>query len=200
MSSDLPDPSGPPAVRGNIVLIGPMAAGKSVLARALSARLGRASVDVDAVIAHRHGPVAEYFRVHGEESFRRLEAETVAEVLADPAHEGAIVALGGGAPMAASTQAVLADHTVVCLSIDAETVRPRILADASRPMLRRDPLARWAELLELRRETYAALADVVLVAGSEGTAREAEELVEELCERLGLAAGPAPATPAERTS
>jgi shikimate kinase len=81
-----------------------MGAGKSTVGRILAARLRWPFLDIDSLIAAEHGrTVAQIFADHGEEHFRRLEAEAVARVLdplqQDPPHayEQAVVALGGGA-------------------------------------------------------------------------------------------------------
>jgi shikimate kinase len=81
-----------------------MGAGKSTVGRILAARLHWPFLDIDSLITAEHGlSVARIFAHHGEEHFRRLEAETVARIVdpvhQDPAykHDQAIVALGGGA-------------------------------------------------------------------------------------------------------
>ena len=82
-----------------IVLTGFMGAGKSTVGRILAARLRWPFLDIDSLITAEHGrTVAQIFADHGEEHFRRLEAEATARVL-DPTHEynQAVIALGGGA-------------------------------------------------------------------------------------------------------
>ena len=82
-----------------IVLTGFMGAGKSTVGRILAARLRWPFLDIDSLITAEHGrTVAQIFTDHGEEHFRRLEAEAIARAL-DPAHEypQAVIALGGGA-------------------------------------------------------------------------------------------------------
>jgi shikimate kinase len=81
-----------------------MGAGKSTVGRILAARLRWPFLDIDSLITAEHGrTVAQIFADHGEEHFRRLEAEAIARVLdplqQDPPHnyEQAVVALGGGA-------------------------------------------------------------------------------------------------------
>jgi shikimate kinase len=81
-----------------------MGAGKSTVGRILAARLRWPFLDIDSLITAEHGrTVAQIFADHGEEHFRRLEAEAIARAL-DPLHqepphtyEQAVVALGGGA-------------------------------------------------------------------------------------------------------
>ncbi len=79
--------------------------GKSTIGRILAYRHDRPFIDLDAEIiraASRETPrplaqARDVYAALGEERFRRLEAERLAEVCADPATENAVIALGGGA-------------------------------------------------------------------------------------------------------
>lgn len=158
-------PIGSPGVEAlsrPVVLIGPMAAGKSFLALHMSKFFGYDFVDADQVIVHRYGVIADLFSEHGEKYFRDLEADVVAEVLSDPEHANAIFSVGGGAPMTDRVHEVLKDELVAYLKVDAATVLPRIRGNRTRPMLQPDPERRWTELLESRRERYEGLADIVV--------------------------------------
>lgn len=167
--------------QGPIVLIGPMAAGKSHLAKYMARRYGYGYADSDAEIVRRHGQIPALFDSRGEDAFRRIEAEIVAAMLADPAHADSIVSLGGGAPLTASVGELLQEHMVAYLEIDERSVRPRLRRSGSRPMLRGDPVRRWRDLLAQRRETYEALADIRLDAsGNRPISRIAAELHEEI--------------------
>ncbi|WP_341783099.1 shikimate kinase [Leucobacter weissii] len=139
-----------------VVLVGPMAAGKTSLGRRLAKDLGIPFVDTDAVFVRDHGAIAEFFAAHGEAEFRRIEAEIVAAELARPGSR--IVALGGGAVLAASTRAALRAHPVVLLMTTQEAVL-RTANLARRPLLRDDPDA-WGRILEERRPLYEEVADV----------------------------------------
>ena len=67
-----------------IVFVGPMAAGKTSLGRRVAKDLGVQFVDSDAVFQSRHGVITEFFERQGESEFRRIEAEIIAEQLAQP--------------------------------------------------------------------------------------------------------------------
>ncbi len=139
-----------------LVLVGPMAAGKSSVGRRVARRLGRTFVDVDRAIVAQHGPIPDIFAERGEAHFRALERAEVARALA----AGGVVALGGGAVLDADTRADLAAHRVVLLTVDPRTVRGRI-GDGGRPLLAGDdPLERWTRIYEERRPLYEALADI----------------------------------------
>lgn len=147
---------------GPIVLIGPMAAGKSHLARYMSRRYGYGFTDSDQVIVSRHGPIPELFEAQGEARFREIEAQTIAQLLADPELRDSIISLGGGAPMTPSVRELLQRHMVVYLETDVATVRARLRRGRSRPMLKGDPIKRWKDLMKERRPVYEALADIRL--------------------------------------
>lgn len=142
------------------VLIGPPGVGKSSIGRRLAARLGAPFTDIDEQIVARHGSIPEIFLHDGEAEFRRKEAAVVADVLGE-ATADAVVALGGGAPLTASTQRLLADHFVVLLDVDAAHVGPRIHGGQGRPLLA-EGLTSWQRLYDERRDVYAELADTVV--------------------------------------
>ncbi|KHE74919.1 shikimate kinase [Kocuria marina] len=145
-----------------VVLIGPMAAGKSHVAHHLAQHYGLPHVDTDRVIESRYGPIPRLFRARGEAEFRRIEAEIVAELLDDPDTAGCVISLGGGAPMSPLVQPLLAGRTVAYLEVDLDTVRPRIKGNTTRPMLQPDPEARWSQIMAERRETFERLATIRL--------------------------------------
>lgn len=143
-----------------VVLVGPMAVGKTAVGRVLAARTGARFVDTDRLIVDRHGPIADIFAEHGEEAFRTLEAEAVREACV----AGTVVSLGGGAVLHEGTQEILRTATVVFLDTDLATVLPRIGADSTRPLLAGRPAERWQELFEARKPLYTRLATVIVDA------------------------------------
>jgi shikimate kinase len=79
-----------------IVLSGLMGSGKSSVAKALASRMNRVCIDLDEMIEAKTGlSVTQWFEEHGEARFRRIEAETIRELLQQSAPK--VVALGGGA-------------------------------------------------------------------------------------------------------
>ncbi|UNK44337.1 shikimate kinase [Arthrobacter sulfonylureivorans] len=151
----------PMLLRRHLVLIGPMASGKSTLGSQFANRHGLAFADSDKRLVERHGPIPAIFTSLGEHAFRELEAREVAALLAE-GKPPAVVSLGGGAILDTGTQQLLANCTVVFLDIDVDTVRPRIIKDTGRPLLAGDPVGRWTESLRQRRPVYERLADLVL--------------------------------------
>lgn len=125
-----------------IALGGPMAVGKSTVGRALAADLGVPFVDLDAQI----GPdIPAIFAAEGEAGFRVRETAA----LTDAAAGTGVLALGGGALVAAENRALLADWAVVVLMATPAELERR-LGSAGRPLA-----GRWRELLEARRGVWA---------------------------------------------
>jgi len=142
----------PEASRPVVVLIGAPGAGKTRLGKRLAKLLEVPFIDTDKTIVAEHGAIADLFEQHGESHFRAIEREHVARAL----QSGAVVALGGGAVLDPDTQADLAAHRVLLLTVTPEAVERRI-AGSKRPLVR-DGLGAWVALVEARTPIYERLA------------------------------------------
>lgn len=79
-----------------IFLIGFMGCGKSTMGKKLAVKLGYEFIDLDHQIESSIGTtIAQYFSVHGEAAFRKLESEAL-KTFDYPAN--AVIATGGGTP------------------------------------------------------------------------------------------------------
>ncbi|WP_314192047.1 shikimate kinase [uncultured Arthrobacter sp.] len=145
-----------------IVLIGPMAVGKSAIGQQLAQQLDAPFVDTDAVIVEGHGSIADIFASRGERAFREIEARTVARIIEAAAGTATVVSLGGGSVLDSGTQQLLERCTVVYLECDADTVAARIAKNSGRPLLAGDGIRRWKALFATRKPVYERLADIVL--------------------------------------
>lgn len=156
-----------------LVLVGPMGAGKTSVGRRVAKRLGVGFIDTDRRIIAEHGPIAGIFAEHGEDRFRAFERSAVAAALG----EGGVISLGGGAVTSAATRELLQQHPVVFLSVSREAVADRI-RNSSRPLLAGevDPLVRWSEIFEQRRDWYDAVADATFDTSRRPMQRIAEEI------------------------
>jgi len=137
-----------------LAFIGPMAAGKTKIARRVARGLSVPFIDTDQRIVERYGPIAEIFSREGEEYFRVIEREVVAEALA----EEAVVSLGGGAVLDADTRADLSRCGVVYLSVAAPAAAKRIRG-GKRPLLA-NGIDDWQRIFDQRRPVYESLFDV----------------------------------------
>src|SRR5690625_2353463 len=133
-----------------------MAAGKTSLGKRLARELSIPFVDSDARIVQHHGAITTIFETHGEEEFRRIEAEIIAAELARKGPR--ILALGGGAILTESTRVLLARHPVIHLMTTQRAVM-KTANLARRPLLKDDPGA-WERILNERRHLYEAVASV----------------------------------------
>jgi shikimate kinase len=145
-----------------VVLIGPMAVGKSAIGRQLADQLGAPFVDTDAVIVAAHGSISDIFAGRGEHTFREIEARTVAHAVEAAEGTATVISLGGGAVLDSGTQQLLNRCTVVYLECDASTVAGRIARNSGRPLLAGDAVGRWTAVFATRRPVYERLADITL--------------------------------------
>ena len=146
--------------RDNILLVGFMGAGKSVVGRLLARRLGRCFVETDEMIVAREGrPIPDIFRTEGEAYFRALEAEMV-EAL--KLKSGEVIATGGGLPCREGRMAELRElGTVVFLDGDLAALHERASRTGRRPMLEGRPFEE-VEKLYRERERYYRQADIIV--------------------------------------
>ncbi len=145
-----------------IVLIGPPGAGKSTVGKALADHLSLEFLDTDALIEQSTGrSITDIFVVDGEPIFRAIELEILASVLKS---EGAVVSLGGGAPISDEAQALISksDSHVIFLDVSLSTAAPRVGFNRDRPLLLGNPRAQWQALSDQRRPIYERLADQVI--------------------------------------
>jgi len=144
----------------NIILVGPMGAGKSRIGRELAWRCGRRLVDADAEIEREAGiSITGIFQRDGEAGFRQRERDMLAALLQD---DGLVLATGGGAVLDADTRALLVERGfVVHLHASPATQVQRIAGDTARPLLQQDDPAAVLRALAIERAPlYAAVADL----------------------------------------
>lgn len=179
--------------RPTLVVVGPPGAGKTTVGRVLARRLGVAFADVDAMIVERTGrAIADLFLEDGEDGFRRLEREAVAEALSS--HDG-VLALGGGAVLAAETRALLRDHRVVHLSVGLADGLRRTGMSTARPLLAGvNPRATFKALLDARAPLYAEVATVEVATDRRSPNQVARAVLEALGE-VPASAAPDPVDP-----
>jgi len=146
------------------VLIGLMGSGKTSIGKLLSKELGIPFVDLDHYIVEKAGKtIPAIFEEQGEEGFREIESEALAEVIGKPV----VLSTGGGAVMRAENRGLLEAHApVIWLKSCLEFLAGRIDGDKNRPMIAgRDTLKTLQELAEIRYPFYTQCADYILHRG-----------------------------------
>jgi shikimate kinase len=163
-----------------VVLVGPMGAGKSTVGSLLGDRWGVSVRDTDRDVEQVAGKsVAEIFVDDGEERFRALERNAVAEALRS--HTG-VLALGGGAVLDPATRTALRGARVVFLQVGLSDAVKRVGLGVGRPLLLGNVRSRIKALLDERLPVYTAVAEHTVPTDGrtpEDVADEVARLVEQ---------------------
>ncbi|WP_158985254.1 shikimate kinase [Lysobacter panacisoli] len=164
----------------NLVLVGPMGAGKTCVGRWLAERFGLRMVDADKEIERVAGAsINTIFECEGESGFRTRERTTIATLLGD---DGLVLSTGGGAVLDADNRRLLRERGfVVHLHVGVEQQLERLARDRSRPLLARGDREDVLRTLAAQRAPlYAEVADLVFdtndYSSTEAAARLAQEL------------------------
>lgn len=156
----------PPAVLTHdevIALVGMPGGGKSTVGRQLARQIGVPFVDSDHEIEQRiGGSIKQFFERHGEDAFRDVETEVIAELMAR--RGDCVLATGGGAVLRERNRDLLHEgSTVLYLRSTPEDLFRRLRHDTTRPLLQvKDPLAKLRELYHQRDPLYRRCAHYVL--------------------------------------
>lgn len=173
-------------MRGNLILIGFMGAGKSSVGQAYAAASRRPLLDTDQMIEEAAGmTISDIFAREGEEAFRRTETAVLEKLLAET--RGAVISVGGGLPLRQENRAMLKKlGCVVFLRVKPETVLARLAGDTTRPLLQGDDVEHkvWTLLAE-RNPVYEEAAHAVVDVDG----KTLKELVAELGEAVKATAG-----------
>ena len=177
-----------------LILIGYRGTGKTTLAEPLAARLGWTAVDADVELERRAGrTIKQIFEDGGEPEFRRIERETLVELLKQ---EQLIIAAGGGAILNADTRSDFqAAGPVVWLKASADTIEQRLYGDVTtdqrRPNLTSSGGRQEIEQLLAQRESLYRECATIEVATDEplpgdSETPDIETLVNHVMNRLQL--------------
>lgn len=179
-------------LRPTLVIVGPPGAGKTTVGKVLARRLGVGFTDVDALIVDRAGKsIADMFLHDGEDAFRALEREVVAEALGSV---DGVLALGGGSVLAEETRAALRGHRVVLLMVGLADGLRRTGMSTARPLLAGvNPRATFKALLDARAPLYREVATVEV----DTARRSANQVARAVLLALGEIPADAPEPPAD---
>jgi shikimate kinase len=148
-----------------VSLIGMPGGGKSTIGKQLARRIAVPFIDSDTVIERQIGcSIREFFDREGEESFRDIEQQVIADLVAG---SSGVLATGGGVVLReANREALRQGSTVVYLRSSPEELFRRLRHDTQRPLLQvSDPMARLRSLFQQRDPLYRGVAHFVIETG-----------------------------------
>ena len=164
-----------------IALLGLRGAGKTTIGRRLARRLHVPFVELDRRVEEAAGlGLDEVFALHGEEYYRRLERETLEDVLRED--RPLVLATGGGLVTSPDTYALLRHRALtVWLRAHPEEHWNRVVQQGDRRPMADHPeaMAELRRLLAAREPLYAEAAHTVATSGrsADDVARRIEDLV-----------------------
>lgn len=171
----------------NLALVGFMGTGKSSVGRLLAGHLHFRFADTDELIESRADrSIADIFAQAGEEVFRGIEKQVVAELAKV---QKTVIATGGGLAANPENLASLKTHAlVVCLWASPEIIWERVHSQTHRPLLQGgNAMAKIRELLA-KREPFYRQADVLVNTEM----RSIKEVAQQVLHQFHLARGIAP--------
>ncbi|PIE42436.1 MAG: shikimate kinase I [Gammaproteobacteria bacterium] len=151
-------------ISDNIILIGPMGAGKTTIGKKLAKSLHRPFIDVDETIEQRLGvSISTIFDTEGEAGFRAREEKILTDILKH--HHRSVIATGGGCVLTEGCRKmIVCQRLVVHIDVGIEQQCRRLAADKKRPILQGGHLRqKLIDLRQQRHAIYSAIADIHLL-------------------------------------
>lgn len=167
-------------ISGNIILVGPMGAGKSTIGRQLAKALGRKFYDSDREIEKRTGvSISWIFEMEGEAGFREREQRVIEELVE---LNNIVLATGGGAVLAEENRRTFRKNgIVVYLSASLEQLYRRTAKDKKRPLLQTDDRQqKIRDLVKQRDPLYREVADIVLKTADQSVQQTINDVLHKL--------------------
>ena len=117
-----------------LIIIGPMASGKSVVGKKLSKRLDIDFYDTDEEIVKKTGvTISHIFDIEGEDKFRSREMNVFSDLIKK---DGCVISTGGGIVLKEENRELLKKGTVLYLKTSIQTQLERTMNDKERPLLK----------------------------------------------------------------
>ena len=164
----------------NIILVGPMGAGKTSIGKRLAGLLGLHFVDADHRLEEVTGvAVPLIFECEGEAGFRQREAQLIHELCQG---KNQLIATGGGAVLSPENRSQLqASGFVVYLQVTVDQQLERLARDRSRPLLASgDKREKLLGLAEIRHPLYLEIADLVYQSNDNSVTNSVNGLQQQL--------------------
>ena len=157
--------------RANLVLVGPMGAGKTSVGKIVAEKLKLEFIDSDRELESRCGAdIPWIFDIEGEAGFRAREKEVIADLCN---RSGMLLATGGGAVLSSTNRKALGKTGVVIyLSSTPDQIFERVRHDNGRPLLQvENPRKTIAEIIKKRDPYYREIADIILCSSDAESAQ-----------------------------
>lgn len=152
----------------NVVLIGFMGTGKSVVANALARKLCLKVLDIDSLIEKKEEKkISVIFIEKGEDYFRSIEKEVIEEI---STLDGYVVSTGGGVFLDEENRNNLKQMgKVFTLTASVETILERVTRNNKRPLLNLvdDKRSEIEKLLSERKKYYDMADFTISTSGKE---------------------------------
>ena len=145
-----------------LIIIGPMASGKSVVGRKLSKRMGLDFFDTDDCIENKAGAeISWIFDVEGEQKFRDREFEVLTSLIKK---ENCVISTGGGIVLRQENREIIKKGTGIYLETSIQSQLERTMNDKHRPLLQRaqNKEETLREIAKLRNPLYLKCSDIVI--------------------------------------
>jgi len=145
-----------------LIIIGPMASGKSVVGKKLSKRMGLNFFDTDEQIEKRAGATISWiFDIEGEEKFREREFETLTKLIKE---DNCVISTGGGIVLREENRALLKKGTGIYLKTSIQSQLERTMNDKDRPLLQNtdNKEETLKEMAKLRNPIYETCSEIII--------------------------------------
>ena len=164
----------------NIILIGPMGAGKSSVGKRLAKHLNRKFYDCDKVLEERTGvAITTIFELEGESGFRERETKILDELTS---LENIVIATGGGVILLDKNLHLLTQNSVIIyLKASVTSQIKRTKHDKKRPLLQtKDRHATLQDLAKIRNPIYTKLANIIVDTDKQSISSSIEQIKSQL--------------------
>ncbi|MCW4454968.1 shikimate kinase [Flavobacterium sp. MXW15] len=175
----------------NLILVGPMGAGKSCIGRRLAERFSLEFVDADQAIVEAAGAsITSIFEHAGEAGFREREREVLAALLE---RRGILLSTGGGAVLDAGNRRLIRERGfVVYLRVSVRAQLQRLQRDRTRPLLQREDREQLLQSMARQRDPlYREVADLTMDTDAYTPAEATAQLVVRLAAQWQMTEIPA---------
>ncbi len=169
----------------NLFIMGIKHSGKTTFARLLSEHLGLPSIDSDDLILDEIRPLSirEYYRMHGQDSFKKTEAASIRKYI-ENRRDSVIMSLGGGASDNPELLKYLKEHGLLIYLKRNESEMLSVILKHGIPAFldENDLTGSFSRLYARRDKIYSEAADKIIEMGSY---RDRKETLLSLIEQLG---------------